>query len=202
MLDARLRPIKERLLAPLARAVGGRVSPMGVTLAGAVLGLGSAFLVARAAYGAALVLWIGNRVMDGLDGTLARTHDAQTDFGGYVDIVLDFVVYAAIPIAFVIAAPTATTALAALLLLASFYVNAATWMYLAAILERRGAGAREHGELTTITMPDGLIGGSETIVLFTLYFISPSTVAVQFGVSACLVFVTAVQRVAWARRHL
>ena len=202
MIDPVLRPIKERLLAPVARAIGPRLSPLAVTLAGLVAGLGSAALVARAAYGAGLVCWLLNRLLDGLDGTLARTHGAQSDFGGYVDIVLDFVVYAAIPIAFVVAAPTEGTSLAALVLLASFYVNAASWMYLAAILERRDAGARSRDELTTITMPEGLVGGTETVLLYVTFFVWPERAVLLFCLMSALVLATVCQRIAWAARRL
>ncbi|MEP6992640.1 MAG: CDP-alcohol phosphatidyltransferase family protein, partial [bacterium] len=142
MFDLILRPLKERALAPVTRAIGRRVSPMTVTLAGFVAGILAAVLVARGAYLPALTLWLVNRVLDGLDGSLARARGSQTDFGGYADIILDFVVYAAIPIALVIASPSVSLALAALVLLASFYVNGASWMYLAALLERRDLGAR------------------------------------------------------------
>lgn len=202
MLDLVLRPIKERLFAPVARAVGSRVSPLAVTLAGLVVGLGAAVLVARAAYVAGLVCWLANRLLDGLDGTLARSQGASSDFGGYVDIVVDFVVYATIPIAFVLAVPTVATSLAALSLLACFYVNAASWMYLAAILERRDAGARSRDELTTITMPEGLVGGTETVLLYTTFFLWPERVAPLFLLVAALVLATVCQRIAWAARRL
>ena len=202
MFDVMLRPIKEQMLAPVARLIGHRISPMTVTLAGFVTGVLSTVLISRAAFGAALLLWFVNRLLDGLDGTLARTQSAQSDFGGYADIVLDFVVYAAIPIAFVVASPSVPLCFAALVLLGSFYVNAASWMYLAAILERRDAGARARGELTSITMPDGLIGGSETVLLYTTFFLLPAHLVLLFGLMTVLVLATAGQRLVWAGRRL
>jgi phosphatidylglycerophosphate synthase len=144
VLDDVLRPLKERVLMPAATVVGRRIPPMVVTVAAFVFGLGAAVAAARGANGTGLALWLANRVLDGFDGTLARAQGAQSDIGGYVDIVLDFVIYAAVPLGLVLgAAPPerATLAVSALVMLASFYVNAASWMYLAAILERRGAGA-------------------------------------------------------------
>lgn len=41
------------------------------------------------------------RVLDGLDGVVARQKNKQTDFGGYLDIILDFTVYSIIPVAIV-----------------------------------------------------------------------------------------------------
>ena len=202
MLDEILRPAKERLLTPAALAVGQRVHPTAVTIAGFACGVASAVLAARAMPGPALVFWFANRILDGFDGTLARTQGRQSDIGGYIDIVLDFIVYAAIPLGLVAGAATLATAIAALAMVGSFYVNAASWMYLSAILERRGAGARARGELTTVTMPEGLVGGTETIVFYTLFLILPDLLLPLFVVMTVLVIVTIVQRIVWATRHL
>ena len=202
MMDLLLRPIKERLLAPVAHAIGSRVSPLVVTLASGVVGLASAVLVMHAAYGAGLACWLANRLLDGLDGTLARTRGVQSDLGGYVDIMADFVVYAALPIAFVLAAPTVTVSLAALAMLASFYVNAASWMYLTAILERRDAGAQSRHEMTTVTMPEGLVGGAETVLLYVAFFLWPERLTLLFYLTSALVLATICQRIGWAVRRL
>ena len=205
MLDILLRPVKERLLTPLALAIGRRVLPMAVTLAAFVAGIAAAAFAAHGKAGAALACWIANRALDGFDGTLARAQHSQSDFGGYTDVLLDFVVYAAIPIGLVFGAPSAvrtSLAVAALFLASSFYVNAASWMYLAAILERRDAGARTRGELTSITMPEGLIGGSETVLLYTTFFLLPAHLVLLFGLMSVLVLATAGQRFMWAARRL
>jgi phosphatidylglycerophosphate synthase len=202
VLDALLRPVKERLLAPTARAIGRRVPPLAVTVAGFACGLAAAVLAAHGRHGTALALWIANRALDGLDGTLARAHETQSDLGGYVDIVLDFIVYAAIPIGLVIGASSMPLAVAALAMLASFYVNAASWMYLSAILERRGTGARQRGELTSVTMPEGLVGGTETIIGYTLFLLFPRQLGTLFWIMTVLVTATIAQRLAWAWRRL
>lgn len=204
MLDRPLRPVKERLLAPFALALGDRVHPMAVTVTGFLVGMGAAVFAARGALGLALGCWIVNRVLDGLDGTLARARRAQSDLGGYVDLLLDFVVYAAIPVGFVLgvsSATRATVALAALALVGTFYVNSASWMYLSALLEKRGAGAQSRGELTSVTMPEGIVGGTETIVFYTLFFLWPEHLVAIFLSMAALVVVTIVRRLIWAIRH-
>ena len=205
MLDLFLRPVKERLFMPFARALGHRVPPMLVTLAAFIAGMGAVAFAARAAPALSLACWLANRLLDGLDGTLARAQHAQSDIGGYLDLLLDFVVYAAIPIGLVFGAPSAVRAplaIAALALIGSFYVNAASWMYLSALLERRGAGARARGELTSVTMPEGLVGGTETIVFYTLFFLWPKHLVVLFLLMTALVVVTVVQRLLWAMQHL
>ena len=205
MLDLHLRPVKERLLAPLARALGDSVAPMAVTLLAFVAGVGASVFAARTMMGGALACWVINRFLDGLDGTLARTQHAPSDLGGYVDVLLDFVVYAAIPVGLVLGAPSEerpALGIVALVMVSSFYVNAASWMHLSALLERRGAGAHARGELTSVTMPDGLIGGTETIVFYTLFLLLPAHLGGLFMSMTVLVILTILQRLAWSVRGL
>ncbi len=202
MFDDLLRALKDRLLAPLALALGPRVPPTAVTMLAFVAGLGCAGAASRQAYGLALGLWAVNRFLDGLDGALARAHGRQTDFGGYLDLLLDFVVYAAVPAGLAFGRPTVPLLGACVLLLAAFYVNGASWMYLAALLEKRAAGAAARGARTAVTMPAGLVAGAETVVLYGLFLVFPGRAVELFGVTAGLVGVTVVQRVVWGRRIL
>ena len=201
MLDHTLRGYKDRLLGPLAVALG-RVSPNAVTLLAMVIGLTAAVMAARQMYALALALWLASRILDGLDGLLARLTHQQTDFGGYLDIVADFVVYAALPIGLVLGRATAELGVSLALLLGSFYINAATWMYRSAILEKRRAGASTRGELTTVTMPAGLVGGTETILFYAAFLIWPGALPWLFLTMAGLVLLGVIQRLWWAQRHL
>jgi len=200
MFDDWLRRVKDRLLAPVAGALGAHIAPNLISLAALMVGLAAAGLAWQDQRGWALLCWLVNRLLDGLDGTQARVHQTQSDFGGYLDIVLDFVVYAAIPLGLMLAQPTLFGSGA--FLLASFFVNAASWMYLAAILERRQAGASSRGELTTITMPPGLVAGTETVMFYTAMIAWPSARDTLFMVMAALVAVNVIQRLLWAHRHL
>ena len=148
-----------------------------------------------------LVLWLLNRILDGLDGVVARRHDKQSDFGGYLDLFFDFLVYLAVPISFAVAMPATPLILWALAgLLASYYLNTMTWMGLSALLEKRQMQAKIRQ--TSMEMPTGLIEGAETIVLYTLFFVSPQYIAIQFGLMATLVLFTAIQRLLWTYRHI
>src|SRR5262245_34163803 len=103
MFDRYFRSLKASLLEPVARALGPRVPPLAITGLAFVAGLSCAAAVLNGHLGTALGLWLLNRLLDGLDGTHARVHARVSHFGAYLDIVLDFVVYAAIPLAFVVA---------------------------------------------------------------------------------------------------
>ncbi len=202
VLDPIVRPLKDSFLRPLARRL--RVLPPAVvTLLALVAGLGAAGFLAAGMFLSGLGLWFANRFLDGLDGVVARENGRQSDFGGYLDILADFVVYAAVPLGLVLgmgARPEQWLAL--VVLLSSFYVNTASWMYLAALLEKRSAGAATRGESTSITMPDALVGGTETVVLFSLFILLPAYLVPLFWLMSALVGVSIVQRLVWARSAL
>ena len=202
MFDVFLRALKDRLLAPVARALGPALHPNVVSVLAFLLGVAAAGMAWRGAFGAALALWLANRTLDGLDGTLARVHGTGSDLGGYLDILLDFAVYALLPLALVAGTPSRAVALAGVFLEGTFFVNAASWMYLSAILERRAQGAASRGERTTVTMPPGLVAGAETVVLYSLFLLFPERLAALFTLMGALVLVNVVQRFAWAARNL
>src|SRR5262245_61146349 len=116
MLDAYLRPL---VTLPLDRAgrwmVRRGCTAECVTLVGFVLGVAACVAIAYQAYALAFVLIAGNRIVDGLDGAVAR-QSRITDYGGFIDLLADFLIYAAIPFAFAIADPTRAMAAAFLIL--------------------------------------------------------------------------------------
>ncbi len=202
MLDRYLRTSKEQTLSPAALRLLRPVHPTTITVVALGVGIGAGVAAWQQAYLLALALWLLNRLLDGLDGTVARLQQKQSDLGGYLDVVLDTLAYVLLPLGLALAADTAAGYLSLALLLASFYLNSASWLYLAALLEKRKAGAQARGELTTITMPGGLIEGTETIIFFCLFLLFPSAMVVLFLVMAALVLFTVGQRLVWAVRHL
>lgn len=202
MFDHWLRQVKDRLFAPVAGGIGRWIHPNVISLLALLAGLACAALAARGATVAAFSVWWLNRTLDGLDGSVARAAHRQSDFGGYLDVVLDFVVYAAVPLGLVIGAPTREAWSAVAFLLATFYVNAASWLYLASILEGRNQGASARGELTTVHMPPGLIAGTETVLLYSLFLLLPMYAAQLFWLMGGLVLANVGLRLGWAWRRL
>lgn len=197
MLDRPLRLMKEELLTPLALRLT-TINPGLITLFGLVVGLVGAAAVWHQYYLEGLGLWCLNRLLDGLDGTLARVHNRQSDLGGYLDILADFVIYAAYPVALVASTPTSTLWLALALLLSLYYINTASWMYLAAILEKREA----QPSFTTVQMPDGIMDGTMTFIFYVLFLLFPSALLALFAVMGVLIVVSIGQRLVWAWRIL
>ncbi len=200
MIDRYLRLPKERLLAPVAKRLD--IPPLAVTLTAFGVGLAAVGAAAFELYAWALALWLAGRVLDGLDGSIARSSAKQSDLGGYLDMLLDTAIYALLPLALAWAQNSTAVWLSLALLLSSFYLNAISWLYLSAILEKRKQGASSQGEQTSVTMPSGLIEGGETIFFYCLFLIFPQALAFLFPLMALLVLVTSGQRVAWALRRL
>lgn len=200
MRDSALRAHKDKLLLPMADQLFKSVHPNVVSIVALGVGLLSATAVIYGAFLPGLVLWLFNRILDGLDGVVARAHDKQSDFGGYLDLLLDFIVYLAIPIAFLVAMPTMPNMWGGVALLAIYVLNLLSWSTLSAILEKRQL--QSNNRLTTMEMPTGLIEGAETIVFYSLFFLLPGQVAYLFGLMAFLVLITAGQRVWWVYHNL
>ncbi len=202
MIDKVLRIPKEIALKPVALRLLRPIHPTTITLAACGIGILAALAAWQQMYALGLGLWLLNRLLDGLDGTVARLQNKQSDIGGYLDIVLDTVVYAIVPLALAIGINTPAVYMSVAALLGSFYINSASWMYLAALQEKHRHGAIARGEKTSITMPGGLVEGTETIVFFSLFFLLPNALVALYGLMAVLVLVTAMQRLVWAARHL
>src|SRR3989304_85414 len=98
MFDHYLRQLKDRLFAPIAQHIGRWMHPDVISILSLVAGLAAAVLAARGASLSAFGAWILNRTLDGLDGSVARAAQRQSNFGGYLDVVLDFVGDAAVPL--------------------------------------------------------------------------------------------------------
>ena len=198
MIDNRARkfidPLMERAAAWLVRlGVGANV----VTLAGFVFAAIAAVLVAQHFFHAALLCMLASRACDGLDGAVARA-TAKTDFGGYLDIVLDFAFYGLIPLAFAFADPAAN-AIAAGVLLLSFYVNGASFLAYAVIAEKRGLDAQARGAKSFL-FSTGLAEAGETLAIFVAMCLFPAYFPTLALVFAAGVFWTALSRILAARR--
>lgn len=198
MMDNVLRQIKDEVYFPLAREVGKNVHPITITLVGGGIGLLAALAGWQGYYLLGLGLWLVNRLLDGLDGAMARATGQQSDLGGYVDTLVDFAMYTIIPIGLAVRYPTPDMVLALAFLLGTFYVNAAAFLYLSAVLEKR----QTRRGLTSVSMPRGLVEGTEAIIFFCLFFLFPQALCFLFLVLGTCVIFTTFQHITWATRNL
>lgn len=192
MLDGIMRRVIDPPLAVAGRRLAAAgVAADAVTLAGFAAGLvGAAAVVLRLDALAALLFLVG-RLADGLDGAIARA-GRRTDRGGFLDIVCDFALYGAFPLAFALRDPDAN-ALPAAVLLGSFYVNGATFLAYAAVAARRGWETETRGP-KSIYFTAGLAEGTETILAFLVMLALPQHFPVIAYAFAAMTLATAVGR--------
>jgi len=195
MLDSTLRPVKDRLLAPVASGPVGRVPVAAITLVGLAFTLAAAAAAWHGVTLAAVLLWLGGRFLDGLDGAVARATGQQSDTGGLFDFVADSIGYAAVPLGIAAGVDDRALWIATAVVIATFYINAVSLGQVAALLEKRSVADRG---ATSVVMPRGLVEGTETIVVFTLALAVPDSAATIWWVFAAAVAVTVAERLRWA----
>jgi phosphatidylglycerophosphate synthase len=187
-----------RLLAPpmqaLARLlVRAGVGADAVTLAGFALGLAGAAAIAWQRPLAGLALLLASRMCDGLDGAVARLTQ-PTDRGAFLDIALDFLFYASIPLGFAVADPVAN-ALPAAVLLASFIGTGSSFLAFAVLAERRGLHSTAYPSKGLYYL-GGLTEATETLACFALMCLFPQQFALWAYGFAALCALTTVTRLA------
>ena len=199
MLDAHLRPLIDPPLNRLGRRLAARgVTADGVTLGGLALGLLAALLIALDAPHWALVPLLASRLLDGLDGAVARATQG-TDFGGFLDIWCDFAFYGAIPLAFALRMPP--DAVSAAFLLFSFYLSGTAFLGFAIVAEKRGISTDRQG-IKSLYYSSGLLEGTETIAFLALVCVVPAWFAPLAWAFGALCILSAGARVLNARHML
>jgi phosphatidylglycerophosphate synthase len=188
-------PFLERLGSTLA-AKG--ISANLITVCGFLIGGLAAIAVWQHAYVTGGALIVLSRLCDGLDGVVARVNGAS-DFGGYLDIVLDFAFYGLIPFAFALADPVDNAAPAAALLL-SFYINGASFLAYAVLAAKRGEETEARGK-KSIFFTTGLAEASETLAIFLAACIWPTWFPVLALVFTAICFWTAFMRILEAKNR-
>jgi phosphatidylglycerophosphate synthase len=155
-----MRPAVNRLARAL-HATGA--SANAITLAGFGVGLVAMLLIASHAYILGAVAILASRILDALDGAVARL-TTPTDAGGFLDITLDFLFYASIPLAFALANPL-QNALPAAVLLAAFIGTGSSFLAFAALAAKRGLRSAAYPAKSFYFL-GGLTEGTETLMCF------------------------------------
>ena len=194
MFDINLRPVKDTLFDPICSLIPRFIEPLHITGAAFVCGVASCIAAMQAHSSWAVGLWALNRGLDCLDGAVARQRQTQSDLGGFLDLLGDFIVYSAIPICCTLGNTTLAPAddmdqvqrrwLAVATAEATFYVNCFILFFLAGVAEKTTAeDARRNTsktqsmrskELTTLTMKPALVEGFESGLSFTCMLAVPS----------------------------
>ena len=187
------------LIKPVVTWLARRLAAVGVqanalTFAGFGTGIAAALLVAAQWYALAMPLLLLSRLLDALDGAVAR-QTAPTDRGGFLDITLDFLFYAALPLAFAVADP-ARNALPAAALLAAFMGTGASCLAFAVVAAQRGMASTAYPDKSFFFL-GGLTEGGETLAFFVAMCLWPQHFALLAWVFCAACVLTTVTRIYW-----
>ena len=193
MLDrAALALLKPAIDAGARRLVAAGLGADAITLVGFAVGIGAAAAIALQAPLVGLVLVLASRLCDGLDGAVARL-TRPSDRGAFLDIALDFLFYASIPLAFAVADPQAN-ALPAAVLLAAFMGTGSSFLAFAVLAERRGLKSEDYPQKGLYYL-GGLTEAGETLICFVLMCLWPQHFALWAYAFALLCAMTITSRI-------
>lgn len=171
MLDPYIRP----LIDPPLNFIGKRIALYGfsansMTVSGFVLGLVAMALISMELYKTAIFFIILNRICDGLDGAIAR-HTRLSDFGGFLDIVCDFIIYSGIVFAFGVA--KADNLFYAAFLIFSFIGPISSFLAYAVIAAKKHIISTTRGKKSFYHL-GGICEGTETAAVLVLMCMIPA----------------------------
>ncbi|HIF9242892.1 CDP-alcohol phosphatidyltransferase family protein [Photobacterium damselae] len=181
-----------KTLAALPDKLG--ISANQVTITGFIIGLFTLPALAFQRYDLALIFIVINRLLDGLDGAIAR-RQGITDCGGFLDITLDFIFYSLVPFGFVLADPS-NNAIAGAFLIYSFIGTGSSFLAFAIMAGKRNIESPVYKQKSLYYI-GGLTEGTETIACFVLFCLFPSYFSMIAWIFGALCWVTTATRI-WA----
>lgn len=171
MFDRHIRPLIDPALNAAAQALVKKgVRANTVTFIGFLFALSAFTALAFQLYALAIAFIVLSRLMDGLDGPLARQSHA-TDLGGFLDIVSDFIFYSGTVFFFAVGKPD--MALPAAFLIFSFVGTGSSFLTYAIFAAKRGIDNNSQGKKSFFYL-GGLTEGSESIFVLLLVCLIPS----------------------------
>ena len=179
MFDSFLRLFTKNPLIFLASFIPKSITPNILTFFGLFFGIISCIFIIfnQNLIYALLIFWL-SRLFDGLDGAFARKRGQQSDFGGYLDIIFDFIIYAIVPLSFAYVNPEIL--FWGMILEASFYVNSAGVLYLSGLLIKKRTGNDMKNQTNSLILPKGIIEAFETYIFYTLFYLLPDRIVSLF----------------------
>jgi phosphatidylglycerophosphate synthase len=199
MFDARFRRLLPTMLGPVARVLArAGVTPNALSLSGGALGIAAGVLIARGWVWTGIITWLVSRLVDGLDGILARESQQASPFGGYLDITVDMAAYCAMLLGFAARHPEGGWVWSVILV--GYVLVTTTTLALSSELERVDAQLADNDR--SIQFTPGFAEAGETTTAYVLFALFPAVVTPIAWGWAALCFATVVQRTRLARRLL
>ena len=171
MFDRQIQKYTQKPLQYIAKLFLKFISPNHMTLIGFSFGLLMCLFIIIDQYLMAIIFLFLNRLADGLDGTMARLQ-TPTPLGGYLDIVLDFLIYGGFVLSFGVTEQNNT--LLSMILLFCYIGTGSTFLAKAAILPSLTNQNLNEEIPKSFHYAVGLVEGTETIVFMVLCLLFPN----------------------------
>ena len=199
MFDRQIQKYTQRPLQYIAKLFLKFISPNHMTLIGFGFGILMCLTIIIDQYLIAIIFLFLNRLSDGLDGVMARLQ-TPTPLGGYLDIVLDFLIYGGFVLSFGITEQNNT--LLSMVLLFCYIGTGSTFLAKAAILPSLTNQNLKEEIPKSFHYAVGLVEGTETIVFMFLCLLFPSLFIYLASIFVLLCLITIVSRIIVFYREL
>ena len=199
MFDRQIQKHTQRPLQYIAKLFLKFISPNHMTLIGFSFGVLMCFCIIIDQYLIAMIFLFLNRLSDGLDGTMARLQ-TPTPLGGYLDIVLDFLIYGGFVLSFGITEQNNT--FLSMILLFCYIGTGSTFLAKAAILPSLTNQNLNEEIPKSFHYAVGLVEGTETIIFMFLCLLFPGLFIYLASIFILLCLITIVFRIIVFYREL
>ena len=197
MFDRSIQRLTQKPLSFLGKFLLKIFKPNQITIIGFFFGIVMCFLIFIHSYLLAILFLFINRLCDGLDGVMAR-QTSPSPLGAYLDIILDFIIYAAFVLVFSL--QNEINLLTGVFLLFSYICTGTTFLTQAIIQPQLDYSQQDHDDVKdeipkSFIYASGLIEGSETIFFMFICLILPKAFPILGFLFGMLCLITAIARV-------
>ena len=196
MFDRSIQRLIQKPLSFLGKFLLKIFQPNQITFIGFFFGIVMCFLIFIHSYFLAILFLFLNRLCDGLDGVMAR-QTSPSPLGAYLDIILDFIIYAAFVLVFSL--ENQINLLTGVFLLFTYICTGTTFLTQAIIQPQLDYSQQqdntEDGIPKSFIYASGLIEGTETIFFMFLCLIMPKAFPILGFLFSVLCLITAIARV-------
>ena len=193
MFDRSIQRLIQKPLSFLGKFLLKILQPNQITFIGFFFGILMCFLIFIHSYFLAILFLFLNRLCDGLDGVMAR-QTSPSPLGAYLDIILDFIIYAAFVLVFSL--ENEINLLTGVFLLFTYICTGTTFLTQAIIQPQLDYSQQQdnvEGEIPkSFIYASGLIEGTETIFFMFLCLIMPKAFPILGFLFSVLCLITAI----------
>ena len=196
MFDRSIQRLIQKPLSFLGKFLLKILQPNQITFIGFFFGILMCFLIFIHSYFLAILFLFLNRLCDGLDGVMAR-QTSPSPLGAYLDIILDFIIYAAFVLVFSL--ENEINLITGVFLLFTYICTGTTFLTQAIIQPQLDYSQQQDNVEDEIPKSfiyaSGLIEGTETIFFMFLCLIMPKAFPILGFLFSVMCLITAIARV-------